>query len=94
VIVGKMPDQLKLLFFLWTREVLLIWQKLDLVVSPTTVGRHLNLLSTSSKKIGVCWQYERIDVAIARLPPTPLLGGLRKLLADRSLGLITQPEPH
>ena len=43
LIVGKMPDQLKLPFYLWTRQAVanLIESEYGVSVSKTTVGRYL-----------------------------------------------------
>jgi transposase len=66
-IVDKMPDQLKLGFFLWTRAavVALIGREYDVVVSLTTVGRYLKAWGFSVQK-PVRRAYERNDDAIAR----------------------------
>lgn len=67
LIVGKMPDQLKLPFFLWTREAVasLIEREYGVTVSPTTVGRYLRAWGLSPQK-PVRRAYERNDEAIAR----------------------------
>lgn len=67
LIVGKMPDQLKLPFFLWTREAVarLIEREYGVTVSPTTVGRYLRAWGLSPQK-PVRRAYERNDQAIAR----------------------------
>ncbi|MFN7713442.1 MAG: IS630 family transposase [Curvibacter sp.] len=67
LIVGKMPDQLKLSFYLWTREAVahLIEREYDIAVSPTTVGRYLKAWGMSAQK-PVRRAYERNDAAIAR----------------------------
>jgi transposase len=67
LIVGKMPDQLKLPFSLWTREAVahLIAREYGLTVSPTTVGRYLKAWGMSAQK-PVRRAYERIDAAIVR----------------------------
>ena len=67
LIVGKMPDQLKLAFYLWTREAVarLIEREYDITVSPTTVGRYLKGWGMSAQK-PVRRAYERNDAAIAR----------------------------
>ena len=51
-IVDKMPDQLKLGFFLWTRAavVALIAREYDVAVSLTTVGRYLKAWGFSVQK--------------------------------------------
>ena len=66
LIVGKMPDQLKLPFYLWTRQAVahLIEREYGLHVSPTTVGRHLKAWGMSAQK-PVRRAYERNDEAIA-----------------------------
>ena len=62
-----MPDQLKLPFYLWTREAVarLIERKYGITVSQTTVGRYLKAWGMSAQK-PVRRAYERNDVAIAR----------------------------
>jgi transposase len=66
-IIGKMPDQLKLPFYLWTRAAvaLLIQRKYAIGVSLTTVGRYLGAWGLSPQK-PVRRAYERNDTAIAR----------------------------
>jgi len=66
-IVDKMPDQLKLDFYLWTRAavVAIIARECDVAVSLTTVGRCLKAWGFSVQK-PVRRAYERNDVAIAR----------------------------
>lgn len=67
LIVGKMPDQLKLPFYLWTREAVarLIEREYGITVSPTTVGRYLKAWGMSAQK-PVRRAYERNDAAIVR----------------------------
>ena len=50
LIVGKMPDQLKLPFYLWTREAVaqLIEREYGIAVSPTSVGRYLRAWGMSA----------------------------------------------
>lgn len=66
-ILDKMPDQLKLGFYLWTRAavVALIARRYDVTVSLTTVGRYLQAWGMSPQK-PVRRAYERNDAAIAR----------------------------
>ena len=66
LIIGKMPDQLKLPFYLWTRAAvaLLIKREYSIEVSLTTVGRYLKRWGMSPQK-PVRRAYERNDVAIA-----------------------------
>ena len=66
-ILDKMPDQLKLGFYLWTRAavVALIAREYDVTVSLTTVGRYLHAWGLSPQK-PVRRAYERNDAAIAR----------------------------
>jgi len=66
-IVGKMPDQLKLPFYLWTRRAVasLIARKYGIEVSLVTVGRYLRAWGLSPQK-PVRRAYERNDAAIAR----------------------------
>jgi transposase len=65
MIVGNMPDQLKLPFYLWTRSAVvnLIARELAVVVSLTTVGRYLKSWGMSPQK-PVRRAYERNDAAI------------------------------
>jgi transposase len=67
LIVGKMPDQLKLPFYLWTRAAVacLIARDYGLTVSLTTVGRYLKAWGMSAQK-PVRRAYERNDEAIAQ----------------------------
>lgn len=67
LIIGKMPDQLKLPFYLWTRAAVaaLIERECDVVVSLTTVGRYLKAWGMSPQK-PVRRAYERNDAAITR----------------------------
>jgi len=66
LVIGRMPDQLKLPFYLWTREAVarLIKQEYGITVSPTTVGRYLKAWGMSAQK-PVRRAYERNDEAIA-----------------------------
>jgi transposase len=65
LIVGKMPDQMKLPFYLWTRAAVasLIEREYAEVVSLTTVGRYLKAWGMSPQK-PVRRAYERDDEAI------------------------------
>ena len=67
MIVGKLPDQLKLPFYLWTRAAVasLITREYGVAVSLVTVGRYLNTWGLSPQK-PVRRAYERNDVAIAK----------------------------
>jgi transposase len=67
LVVGKMPDQLKLPFYLWTRVAVsqLIKQQVGIVVSLTSVGRYLKSWGLSVQK-PVRRAYERNDEAIER----------------------------
>ena len=67
LIVGKLPDQLKLPFYLWTRAAVasLIAREYGLTVSLTTVGRYLQAWGMSPQK-PVRRAYERNDAAIAK----------------------------
>ena len=67
LIVGRMPDQLKLPFYLWTRAavVALIRRIYGLEVSLVTVGRYLKAWGMSPQK-PVRRAYERQDAAITR----------------------------
>jgi transposase len=52
LIIERMPDQLALPFYLWTREsvVQLIERKYGITVSATTAGRHLKAWGMSAQK--------------------------------------------
>jgi transposase len=66
LIIGRMPDQLRLPFYLWTRAAvaLLIKREYEIEVSLTTVGRYLKRWGMSPQK-PVRRAYERNDAAIA-----------------------------
>ena len=66
MIVGKLPDQLKLPFYLWTRAAVasLITREYGVTVSLVTVGRYLQTWGLSPQK-PVRRAYERNDAAIA-----------------------------
>lgn len=67
MVVGKMPDQLKLPFYLWTREAVrrLIEREYGIAMSQTTIGRYLKAWGMSAQK-PVRRAYERNDEAIQR----------------------------
>jgi len=67
LVLDKMPDRLKLGFFLWTRAavVALIAHECGVTVSLTTVGRYLQAWGLSPQK-PVRRAYERNDAAIQR----------------------------
>ena len=67
VVIGTMPDQLKLPFYLWTRVavVQLIAQTYGLRLSLTSVGRYLKAWGLSAQK-PVRRAYERNEGAIVR----------------------------
>ena len=67
LIVGTMPDQLKLPFYLWTRAAVasLIAREYGIAVSLVTVGRYLRAWVLSPQK-PVRRAYERNDAAITR----------------------------
>ena len=67
LVIGKMPDQLKLPFYLWTRAavVQLIKREYGIQVSLTSVGRYLKAWGMSVQK-PVRRAYERNDEAIVR----------------------------
>ena len=67
LVIGKMLDQLKLPFYLWTRVavVQLIAQTYSLQLSLTSVGRYLKAWGLSAQK-PVRRAYERNEEAIAR----------------------------
>lgn len=67
LIVGKLPDQLKLPFYLWTRAAVasLIAREYGIAVSLVTVGRYLRAWGVSPQK-PVRRAYERNDAAITR----------------------------
>lgn len=67
LIVGKLPDQLTLPFYLWTRAAVasLIAREYGIAVSLVTVGRYLRAWGLSPQK-PVRRAYERNEAAIAR----------------------------
>jgi transposase len=67
LVTGKMPDQLKLPFYLWTRAAVaeLIAREFGVQVSLTSVGRYLKSWGMSPQK-PVKRAYERNDEAITR----------------------------
>jgi len=67
LIVSRMPDQLAMPFYLWTRESVasLIEREYGVTVSPTTAGRYLKAWGMSAQK-PARRAYERNDAAIAR----------------------------
>jgi len=67
LIVGKLPDQQKLPFYLWTRAAVasLIAREYGIAVSLVTVGRYLRAWGLSPQK-PVRRAYERNEAAIAR----------------------------
>ncbi len=67
LVIGKMPDQLKLPFYLWTRAAVLqlIEREYGIRVSLTTVGRYLKAWGMSVQK-PVRRAYERNNEAIVR----------------------------
>jgi len=67
LVLDKMPDQLKLGLFLWTRAavVALIARECGVIVSLTTVGRYSQAWGFSPQK-PVRRAYERNEVAIQR----------------------------
>ena len=66
LIIGKLPDQLKLPFYLWTRQAvaLLVKREFGIELSLTTVGRYLKEWGMTAQK-PVRRAYERNDAAIA-----------------------------
>src|ERR1700761_2613599 len=66
-IIERMPDQLALPFYLWTRESVaqLIGREYGIKVSGCTVGRYLKAGGMSAQK-PVRRAYERNDASIAR----------------------------
>lgn len=67
LIVGQMPDQLKLPFYLWTHAAVasLIAREYGIAVSLVTVGQYLSAWGLSPQK-PVRRAYERNEAAIAR----------------------------
>lgn len=67
LVIDKMPDQLKLSFYLWTRAAVaeLIVREYNIEVSLTSVGRYLKAWGLSPQK-PVRRAYERNDKAITR----------------------------
>lgn len=63
LIVGKMPDQLKLPFYLWTRAAvaILIEREYGTTVSMTSVGRYLKAWGMKPAKAGAaCLRAQRL----------------------------------
>jgi len=67
LVIDRLPDQLKLPFYLWTREavVALIRREYGIEVSPVTIGRYLKAWGMSPQR-PVARAYERNDAAIER----------------------------
>jgi transposase len=67
LITGKMPDQLRLSFYLWTRQAVgaLVRREYGIELSLTTVGRYLKAWGMTAQK-PVRRAYERNDEAIAQ----------------------------
>ena len=67
MITGKMPDQLRLSFYLWTRQAVveLVKREYGIDLSLTTVGRYLKSWGMTAQK-PVRRAYERNDEAIAQ----------------------------
>ena len=67
LIVGKLPDQLKLPFYLWTRAAIasLIARECGIAVSRVTVGRYLRAWGLRPQK-PVRRAYERNEAAVTR----------------------------
>lgn len=67
LIIDKLPDQLKLPFYLWTRKAVasLIAREYGIKVAPVAVGRYLKAWGLSPQK-PARRAYERNDAAIAR----------------------------
>jgi transposase len=67
MIIGKMPDQLRLSFYLWTRQALvaLVKREYGVELSLTTAGRYLKSWGMTAQK-PVRRAYERNDEAIAQ----------------------------
>ena len=89
LVIGKMPDQLKLPFYLWTRAavVQLIAQTYRLRLSLTSVGRYLKAWGLSAQK-PVRRVYERNEEAIEGF--SSALGYIKRTLASQ-LGLRYMP---
>ena len=66
IMLGKLPDQLKLPFYLWTRQATaaLVLREFKVTLSMTTVGRYLKGWGFTPQK-PVRRAYERNDAAIA-----------------------------
>jgi len=67
LVVGKMPDQLRLPFYLWTRQAVcdLVMREFGVALSLTTIGRYLRAWGMTPQK-PVTRAYERNDQAIAQ----------------------------
>lgn len=66
IVIGKMPDQLRLPFYLWTREAVgaLIEREYGVVLSAASIGNYLERWGMTAQK-PVRRAYERNDEAIA-----------------------------
>ena len=89
MVIGKMPDQMRLPFYLWTREAVgaLIEREYGLKLSPASVGNYLKRWGMSPQK-PVRRAYERSDEAIARWLDTdyPLIAANAKNVAEFKAG--------
>ena len=67
IVLGKMPDQLRLPFYLWTREAVgaLIEREYGIALSAASIGNYLKRWGMSPQKL-VRRAYERDDTAIQR----------------------------
>ena len=67
LVIGKMPEQLKLPFYLWTREAVrrLILREHGVKLALSSVGNYLKAWGMTPQK-PVRWAYERDDAQIAR----------------------------
>ena len=67
IVLGKMPDQLRLPFYLWTREAVgaLIEREYGIVLSAASIGNYLKRWGMTPQK-PVRRAYERDDAAIRR----------------------------
>ena len=94
LIVGKLPDQLTLPFYLWTRAAVasLIAREYGIAVSLVTVGRYLRAWGLSPQK--PVWRAnERNDAAIARWlkQEYPAIAGRPGGTRQRSTGATRRP---
>ena len=86
LVIGKMPDQIKLPFYLWTREAVgqLIEREYGIKLSSTSIGNWLDRWDLSPQK-PVRRAYERDDARIAEWLEAEYPAIKRRAQAQRAL---------